>query len=83
MTDPQQEPEDDPVEQKEQALEELRRQIRTEAALLTELRADAQHFEEAATAQRKPFIGPAYVVGLVLGGPLWFLGDLILNKVSR
>jgi hypothetical protein len=83
MTDERQESENDPIEQKEQALAELRRQIRTEAALLTELRADAERVEAAAAGSRKPIIGPAYVVGLVLGGPLWFLGDLILNKVSR
>jgi hypothetical protein len=83
MTDPRQESDNDTVEHREEALAELRRQIRTEAALLAELRADAAHLEEAARARRKPFIGLAYVVGLVLGGPLWLLGVLISEKVGR
>jgi hypothetical protein len=81
MTDARQESGGHPIEHQEETLAELRRQIRTEGALLTELRADAERVEAAAAVSRKPIIGPAYVVGLVLGGPLWFL--LILETVWR
>jgi hypothetical protein len=64
-------------------LEKLTRQLRTESVLLSTLRAEAGKVEDLIRAGRTPFIGPAYVAGLVLGMPFWWLVFLTVETAGR
>jgi hypothetical protein len=80
MQDPETHPEDvDPVEADEQALARLRERIRVETERLDGLRATLARLDADPQGGRRPFVGPAFVVGLFLGMPVWFLFMLAMR----